>query len=135
MKCAKKTVLIIEDSQVQALATKLLLESQGANVFCAANGEAGVVMAFQTMPDVILLDIGLPGIDGLEVCRLLRTDARTVEIPVILCTVRINIESRGKDLAGGIIDFIPKDAFFKTVLLATLRGMEIINAEHVPSFP
>jgi CheY-like chemotaxis protein len=129
MKNAQKTILVVEDSAVQSLAMKLMLENHGANVLCANNGEAGLESARQTMPDVIVLDIELPGINGLETCRLLRADARTAKIPVILCTVHVNMESSGKGLAGGPITFLPKDSLFKTVLLEALQEMKIIEKE------
>jgi CheY-like chemotaxis protein len=127
MKNAAKTILVIEDSAVQSLAMKLMLENRGANVLCAASGEAGLEIARHNLPDVIVLDIGLPGINGLETCRLLRADARTAKIPVILCTTHVNMESNGKGLEGGSITFLPKDALFKTVLLESLQGMKIIE--------
>jgi len=129
MKSAKKTILIIEDSQVQALATQLLLENQGANVLRAANGLAGLKMACQTLPDVILLDFEMPGINGFEVCRLLRAETCTAEIPIILCTTHPDQEAFRQSLAGGVINFIPKDVFYTAVLLGTLREMKIIASE------
>jgi len=128
MKNMQKTILVVEDSGVQSLAMKLMLENHGANVLCAASGEIGLEIARRCQPDVILLDIGLPGIDGLETCRLLRADDCTAKIPVILCTTHVNMESNGKGLAGGPpITFLPKDTVFKTVLLETLQEMKIIG--------
>ena len=127
MKNTQKTILVVEDSGVQALAMKLMLENRGASVLCAASGETGLEIARRSLPDVILLDIELPGINGLETCRLLRADERTAKIPVILCTTHVNMESSGRDLAGGPVAFFPKDALFKTVLLEALQGMKIIE--------
>jgi len=132
MKATQKTILIVEDSGVQALAMKLMLENRGANVLCAASGETGLEIARKTLPDVILLDIELPGINGLEVCRLLRADARTTKIPVILCTTHVNMEANGKGLGGGPVTFLPKDALFKTVLLDALYEMKIIESGYTP---
>ena len=130
MKNAAKTILVIEDSGVQALAMKLMLENRGANVVCAANGETGLEIVRQNLPDVIVLDIELPGINGLETCRLLRADERTAKVPVILCTTHVNMESSGRGLAGGPITFLPKDSLFKTVLLEALQEMKIIENEN-----
>jgi CheY-like chemotaxis protein len=124
---SKKTILIVEDSPVQALAALKLLESQGLNILCAANGEAGLEMARQSLPEVILLDVQMPGIDGLEVCRRLQADARTVSIPIILLTTHTDLDTLREGFEDGAIDFIPKDAFYETVLLATLRQLEIIE--------
>jgi CheY-like chemotaxis protein len=123
----KKTILIIEDSPVQALAAQMLLEHEGANVLRAATGDEGLRLARQTRPDLILLDIQLPGINGFEVCRQLRDDIHTFNIPIILLTVHNDQEVLRKGFAGGTVDYIPKDGFHKTVLLETLREMKIID--------
>ena len=127
MKHSNKTILIVEDSPVQALALQLLLQNHGANILRAASGEMALEMACQNLPDVILLDIELPGINGLEVCRLLREDARTLEIPVILFTTHDDQETLRKSFAGGAIEFIPKDIFYTIVLPKTLEQMQILD--------
>lgn len=124
---SKKTILIVEDSPVQALALLRFFENRGVNVLCAANGEAGLEMVHQTMPEIILLDIQMPGIDGLEVCRRLRDDTSTHHIPIILLTSHTTPEVVREGFLGGAIDFIPKDAFYEQVLLETLRQLGIIE--------
>lgn len=124
---SRKTILIVEDSPVQALALLRLLEIQGVKIVCAANGEAGIEMAHQVTPNVILLDVQMPGIDGLEVCRRLRDDSSTHHIPIILLTSHTTPEIVRDGFLGGAIDFIPKDAFYEKVLLETLLHLEIIE--------
>lgn len=124
---SKKTILIVEDSIVQALAVQLLLEQCGVNVLRTTSGEQGLSLVRQAKPDLILLDIQLPGIDGFQFCRLLRADVNTLNIPIILCTVHGDQEMFRKGFAGGTIDFIPKDAFYTSVLLETLKQMGIIK--------
>jgi CheY-like chemotaxis protein len=126
MNHSKKTILIVEDSPVQALALQMMLQNHGANILRAASGDVVLEMASQNLPDVILLDIELPGINGLEVCRLLREDALTREIPIILFTTHEDQEALRKSFAGGTVDFIPKDAFYPIVLPKTLQAMQII---------
>jgi two-component system cell cycle response regulator len=123
----KKTILIVEDSPVQALSASQLLEDKGLNTICAVNGEAGLDMARQNLPDAILLDIQMPGMDGLEVCRRLQADPKTSGIPIILLTSQDNPETLRRGFDGGAVDFIPKDAFYGTILIETLRQLEIIN--------
>ncbi len=123
----RKTILIVEDSPVQALALLRLLEMQGVKIVCAANGEAGIEMAHQVTPEVILLDVQMPGIDGLEVCRRLRDDSSTHRIPIILLTAHTTPEIVRDGFLGGAIDFIPKDAFYEKVLLETLLQLNIID--------
>ena len=123
----KKTILIVEDSPVQALSASQLLEDKGLHAICAANGETGLDMARQNLPDAILLDIQMPGMDGLEVCRRLQADPKTSGIPIILLTSQDNPETLRQGFDGGAVDFIPKDAFYGTILVETLRQLKIIN--------
>jgi len=135
MKDRKKTILIVEDSPVQALAVLKLLEHRGVSILCAANGEAGVEMARRNMPELILLDVEMPGMNGLEVCRRLRDDTGTANIPIILFTTHTDAETVREGLVGGAIDFIPKDGFYEAVLLETLREMKLFKSELVTHYP
>ena len=127
MKDDKKTILIVEDSPVQALAVLRLLEHRGLRILCASNGEAGLDMARQNLPAIILLDIQMPGIDGLEVCRLLQADALTAQIPIILLTTQSDSDTIRKGFNDGAVDFIPKDAFYDITLIETLKHLKIID--------
>jgi CheY-like chemotaxis protein len=124
-----KTVLVVEDSPVQALSLLKLLESQGLNVICAPNGIAGLDLAHKLLPDVVLLDIHMPEMDGLEACRRLKQESDTENIPVVLLTAHTEFEAFQAGIEGGAVDFIPKDAFSDAVLLATLGQLSILN-EH-----
>jgi CheY-like chemotaxis protein len=124
-----KTVLVIEDSQVQRLVLSNLLEQEGVKVLCAAEGSTGVAMAQQHKPDAIVLDLEMPGMGGLEACRVLKDDPQTASIPVVVLTAyadRIDAIMHGFSL--GAIDFIPKDAFSEKVLLETLRQLGVLGA-------
>jgi len=125
---ARKTVLIVEDSPVQALALEHLLVQEGLNVLCAPDGRTGVMMAQQYSPDVIVLDIEMPEMNGFEVCRRLRENAQTASIPVLMLTAHSEVAMvmRGIDL--GAVDYIPKDAFSDAVLLETLRQLHILES-------
>jgi CheY-like chemotaxis protein len=122
-----KTVLIVEDSPVQALVLEHLLGQEGLEVLCAPDGRSGVEMARQHTPDVIILDIEMPEMNGFEVCRCLRENARMADIPIVMLTAHseVSMVMRGIDL--GAIDFIPKDAFSEAVLLETLRQLHILD--------
>jgi CheY-like chemotaxis protein len=121
-----KIALIVEDSPVQALSLLKLLEGQGLNVICAPNGVAGLELALKHLPDVIVLDIHMPEMDGLEACRRLKQDEKTSAIPVVLFTAHTEAEAFRAGMEGGAVDFIPKDAFSDVVLLATLRQLSIL---------
>jgi CheY-like chemotaxis protein len=124
---SSKTILIVEDSPVQALALLKLLEQNGLGVLCAPNGQAGLSMARQYVPDLIILDIRMPGMDGLEACRRLKQDPRTTDIPIVLFTAHSEPEFLREGLERGAVDFIPKDDFSEVVLLETLKQLNIIS--------
>ncbi len=124
-----KTVLVVEDSPVQALSLLRLFESQGLNVICAPNGVAGLELAHKHLPDVIVLDIHMPEMDGLETCRHLRQEIDTSVIPVVLLTAHTEADAIRAGLEGGAMDFIPKDAFSDVVLLATLRQLSVLPTD------
>jgi CheY-like chemotaxis protein len=124
----RTTILIIEDSPVQATSIGNLLENEGVNVLYAPDGLAGIYMAKQHVPDAVVLDYEMPGINGFEVCRRLKDDERTARIPVVMLTAhadRAGMGVQGLDL--GAIDFIPKDSFADTVLLETLRQLHVLQ--------
>jgi len=93
----KSKILVIEDSQELAYQSRLRLEKAGYNVEIAADGNEGVKKARETNPDIILLDLMLPMVDGYSVCRLLKFDQKYEHIPVIILTAR-SLE-QDKDLA------------------------------------
>lgn len=127
MTTGHKTVLIVEDSPAQAFALQQLLEQEGLQVLWAPDGQAGVAMAQQYVPDVIVLDIEMPRMDGFEACRLLKKNERTAGIPIVMLTVRTEPTALMDGIDLGAIDFIPKDAFSDSVLLETLRQLHILD--------
>ncbi len=126
-------ILVVEDSPVQALALTKVLEQQGLDVVRASNGVLGVSMARGYQPDLIILDIQMPEMDGLEVCRCLKGDPETAAIPIILFTAHAEPEMLKTGFEQGAVDFIPKDAFSDIVLLETLRQLKILPVENHPA--
>ena len=124
-----KTVLVVEDSPVQAFAMIQLLEQHGLNVLCAADGMTGVAIAQKSNPDLIILDIQMPGMDGLEACHLIKQDPTLENVPVIFLTAHSEPEKLRQGLGEGAVDFIPKDAFSDLVLVRTLAELELISDE------
>ena len=104
---AKPSVLIVEDDgTIQSLLSAVL--GGEWDVRTAATGEGGVKLAAERTPDLVLLDIGLPDIDGLEVCRRLKSDPRLAEVPIIFLTARTSGEDEVDGLQAGGIDYITK---------------------------
>ena len=122
----KKTVLIVEDSPAQALALEHLLKAEGLRVHWARDGRVGVALAQEHAPDVIVLDVEMPNMDGFEACQHLKANAQTAGIPIVMLTVLDDAAAAMQGIDLGAIDFIPKDAFSGPVLLETLRQLHIL---------
>ena len=123
---AAATILVVEDSPTQAMHIQTLLEREGISVVLAADGPEGLSLAQRVHPDLVILDMQLPGMNGLQVCSELKQAPATAEIPVILFTRHDDPKMIAMGLQSGIVDYIPKDAFADAVLLETLRQMGLI---------
>jgi len=114
-------ILVVEDDLgVRMLATRLL-EREGYHVIAVADGEAGYRAVAEHNPDLVLLDVGLPKIDGFEVTRALRRDPRTATLPILLVTGRTNAEDVVAGLDAGADDFVRKP-YDRAELLARIRS-------------
>lgn len=121
------TVLVVEDSPTQGLHIQMLLRQYGLHVVCAGNGEAGIALAHQIRPDVIVLDMHMPDITGLEVCQRLKAEGDTADVPIIIFTRNNDPTVVNASFESGAVDYIPKDAFADAVLAETLRQMGFIQ--------
>jgi DNA-binding response OmpR family regulator len=102
------TLLIVEDEPETAGLLGSYFQAQGYEVLTAASGEEALALARERLPDLVVLDIRLPDIDGFEVFRQLRAHRRTREIPVIFLTEKREREDRLAGLELGAHDYIPK---------------------------
>ena len=127
----QKSILIIEDSTTQFLHLRLLLEEHGLQVAWAETGLKGVDMAQELQPDLIILDLRLPDIDGLQVAKQLRLKSKPAiaSIPIILMTRYGDTELIQQALQIGVNEYIPKDTFADAVLVETLRRMGLITSQ------
>ncbi len=123
---SKKKVLVVEDSPTQALHMQKLLEDAGVHVLLASDGPTGLDMAQELVPDLVVLDVQMPGMNGFQVCRKLKSNKATKDIPIIMFTRHDEQEAVVLGLQTGAVDYIPKDAFADAVLLETLRQMNFI---------
>ena len=117
-----QTILIIEDEPDIAEILKYNLEKNHYRVASAGSGEAGLSMAREALPDLVLLDLMLPGIDGLEVCRKIREDAHTRKLPVIMLTAKGTEADVVVGLTLGADDYVVKP-FSTTELMARIRAV------------
>ncbi|MBL8725185.1 MAG: response regulator [Planctomycetes bacterium] len=104
----ERTVLIIEDEKLIIVSTQMVLEAAGFRVESAMNGEDGLQRARQQAPDLILLDIMMPGIDGWETLTRLKRDPATSGIPVVIFTAREHSRGHQKSQAMGAADYFRK---------------------------
>ena len=104
----ERTVLIIEDEKLIIVSTQMVLEAAGFHVESAVNGEEGIQKARGIRPDLILLDIMMPGIDGWETLTRLKRDPETSGIPVIIFTAREHARGHQKSSEMGAADYFRK---------------------------
>ena len=113
------TVLILEDDPHTVEVVQLYLRKDGHNVLSAADGVTGLSLAREAQPDLIVLDLMLPGMDGWEVCRTLRQES---DVPIVMLTARADEEDRLTGLDIGADDYVTKP-FSPRELAARLRAV------------
>lgn len=101
-------ILVIDDEPTQRILTREALEQRGYRVEEAESGEAGLQLAQELKPALILLDVLMPGMDGFEVCRRIRLDPNLVRTPVVIVTALEDLESIEVGFKAGATDFIAK---------------------------
>jgi DNA-binding response OmpR family regulator len=111
-------VLVIDDEAPIRLLCRVNLEAEGMEVVEAEDGTVGLELARSEKPDVILLDVMMPGMDGWEVLQALQADEGTSEIPIVFLTARAELRDRAQGLELGGIDYVTKP--FNPVELAPL---------------
>jgi DNA-binding response OmpR family regulator len=102
------TVLVIDDEAPIRLLCRVNLEAEGMTVLEAANGPTGLDQARSEKPDVILLDVMMPGLDGWQVAERLLEDDETMGIPIVFLTARAEFRDRARGLDIGGIDYVTK---------------------------
>lgn len=103
-----KTVLVVEDTPMNMELVKDLLEMNGCHVLQAETAELGIEVARTHNPDLILMDISLPGISGLEATWILKEDPLTRDVPVVALTGHVMMGDKEEALDAGCIGFIAK---------------------------
>jgi two-component system cell cycle response regulator DivK len=112
------TILIIEDNQANMKLAVMLLQNAGHEPLCATDAETGLAMAHEHRPALILMDIQLPGMDGLTATGLLKADAATASIPVIALTAMALSADRARSLDAGCNGYIAKPLRYKELYAA-----------------
>lgn len=101
-------ILVVEDNPMNLELMTDLLEFEGLQVVTAKTGEEGVAQAAEHLPDLILMDVSLPGMDGLEATRAIRAQAATAHIPVVAVTAHAGEADRDHVAAAGCAGYLTK---------------------------
>ena len=125
------TVLVVEDEPNLLMALKYTLEQEGYDTLTATDGESGLNMAQSRNPDLVILDVMLPSLDGFEVCRILR---RQSNVPILMLTARGEEVDRVVGLELGADDYVTKP-FSMRELLARVRNMLRRSSAPAPEGP
>ncbi|MBW2433868.1 MAG: SpoIIE family protein phosphatase [Deltaproteobacteria bacterium] len=104
----KESLLLVDDNPTNLQVLYQTLENTGCKLLVAKNGETALSIAQKASPDLILLDIMMPGIDGFEVCRRLKADPATADIPVIFLSALTDTKDKVQGLQLGAVDYVSK---------------------------
>jgi DNA-binding response OmpR family regulator len=119
-------ILLVEDSRTQALRIQLELARYGLKLMIASDGISGLEAARTHRPDVVVLDVDLPDLDGYAVCRAIKSDPTIEHIPIIMLTQRDAASDTFTGLQVGAVDYIPKDSFAEINLVEALRQLGVL---------
>ena len=127
------TLLLVEDNEMNRDMLSRRLARRGYTVTVAVDGLTGVSAAQSTLPDLVLMDIGLPDIDGLVATRRLKADERTRRIPIVVLTAHAMAEERARTIAAGCDGHLTKP-IDQLELLTTLQRFLALQTEGGSSF-
>ena len=115
---ASRTVMVVDDSPTIRKILSLTLENAGYSVIAEADGESALERLADVVPDVILLDIAMPGIDGYETCKRIRSDSRTTYLPILMLSGKDALFDKVKGHMAGATEYLTKPFDAATVLAA-----------------
>lgn len=119
-KTGNGNILIVDDDLSTRQTLSALLEGEGYEIRCAPSGQTALLFAGEEPPDLVLLDVRLPDVDGFEVCRQLKEDAGTHAVPVIFLTALEEAKGKVEGFAAGGADYIAKP-FHAEEVVARIR--------------
>jgi two-component system, sensor histidine kinase and response regulator len=122
---SETTILIIDDSAVNLRLLTRILRQQGYSVYCATSGAMALVSVQTTLPDLILLDIRMPEMDGYEVCRILKADPKTCAVPIIFLSALDEAIDKVEAFAVGGVDYITKPFQVEEVLVRINHQLQL----------
>jgi two-component system phosphate regulon response regulator PhoB len=119
---SRERILVVDDEEDLLELVNYNLTREGFRVECVATGEAALAAARRNLPDLIVLDLLLPSVDGLEICRRLKNDEKTKHIPIVMLTAKSEESDMVTGLELGADDYVTKP-FSPRVLLARIRAI------------
>jgi C4-dicarboxylate-specific signal transduction histidine kinase len=122
-------IMVVDDTPENLALIKKLLNDQGFDVYALPNGPMALRAAGRIMPDLILLDITMPEMDGYEVCKRLKADARLCNVPVMFLTALSDTDDKVKGFNAGAVDFITKPFQHQEVLARVTTHLKIRNLQ------
>lgn len=102
------TILVVDDSPDNVTILRTLLEARGYRVLSASDGQAALARVREARPDLVLLDVMMPGMDGWQVCRAIKSRAESADIRVVMVTARSAFEDRMEGMRCGADDYVCK---------------------------
>ena len=123
-------ILLVDDTPANLKLLRQALEPEGYSILVATNGEAALKVAATALPDLVLLDVQMPGINGFETCRRLKADPAMAETPVIFVTARTETESVVEGFHAGGIDYITKPFNNEEVLIRVQTHLKVSRLTH-----
>ncbi len=130
-------ILIIDDDLDTLRLVGLMLQRQGYQIAAATNGQQGLDKAFEEKPDLILLDVMMPDMDGYEVARRLRSDSQTVDVPILMFTAKTQLDDKVTGFEVGADDYLTKpthpselQSHVKALLARTSKSSEVAKTAH-----
>jgi CheY-like chemotaxis protein len=122
----QKTILIVDDQPFFITMQQNMLQRQGYRVLSASNGTEGLAQAKKHKPDIILLDVEMPGVDGIEVCRQVKEDPELKHIPVIILTATQDPKLNERSFKAGaeitILKSVPGERLLNMLRLSIEKG-------------
>jgi len=119
-----KKILIVDDEQDIVETLKFILEANGYSCFCAYNGEDGLNKAKEIMPNLIILDVMMPKINGYKISRLLKYDNKYKDIPIIMVTARSQEQDKLIGEETGVNEYISKPFELEEILAAVKKYLD-----------
>ena len=127
-----KKILVTDDDPGSLRLMAYALQHEGYEVVTATNGRDGLKKAFKEKPDLVILDVMLPGIDGFEVCHRLRAEPETARLPVLMLSAKVQETDRATGLRVGANDYLTKP-WNRAELMAKIAAMLAGKGDDLPS--